>query len=271
MKHYIIILAMIFCASINLQAQKSEYMYLAIKLGVSNAFSGQPDLNPEKYAYTVGMEGESAPQMRIKPSDSFLGYVPGVNASLLFHFDFVGDAAGIFSGIDYNFTGISSKYETLTSNFSIIETHRMHMIGVPLAFKYGSDIWDTQRYIYLGAQINYIASIYTNEKASWGANQGRKLDPAEFNKATFSLFAGFNWRIVNLQIDFYPKSIFNEGYELVTTYKFPSTPKKTVVLHPNQGQVKNYFKVTLAVNVPYGWLSEKNFKIRRMLLKFPWK
>ncbi len=275
MKNYIIAIVTILFMSLSMQAQKNEYRYLAIRLGFSNAFSGQPELNTQKYIYAEALEGASIPQMSVQPVKSFTGYVPGVKASILYHFDFTGDFAGIFTGLDYNFTGVSSKYETLTRGFNIVETHRMHMVGIPLAVKYGPDIWDTQRYVYIGGQINYIASMYTNEKASWGENKGRKLEDTEYNKTTFSLFAGFNWKIINVQFDFYPKSIFNENYELKTTYKFPNPKKgdenKTLTLYPNKGQVSSFFKLTVSVNVPYGWLSEKSFKIRRMLLKVPWK
>ncbi len=275
MKNYIIIAITMLLASINLQAQKNEYMYFAIRFGVSNSFSGQPTLNSERYVYAAGREGEVNPQMRVQPSDSFFGYVPGANASILFHFDFVGDLSGLFTGIDYNFTGLSSQYETLNKGFTVVETHRMHIVGIPLAFKYGPDIWDTQRYLYLGGQINYIASVYTTEKTNWGGELGgRKLDPTEFNKTVFSIFAGFNWRIINLQIDFFPKSIFNENYEIPTDAKYPNpTPDspKIVMVNPNEGQVKSFVKLTVGVNIPYGWLSERNFKIRRALLKFPWK
>ncbi len=264
MKHYILFIIAVLLATTSVNAQKSEYRYLAIRLGFSNAFSGQPGINNEKYVYAPGTEGSGIPEMRVNPVSSFLGYVPGIKASVLYHFDFTGDVAGIFTGLDYNFTGISSKYETLTRGFNIVEIHRMHMIGVPLAFKYGPDIWDTQRYAYLGGQINYIASMYTNEKASWGDNKGRKLESDEYSKTAFSFFAGLNWRILNLQFDFYPKSVFNTGYAMTNSKtKDPS--------YPHKSQVESFYKITVSVNIPYGWLSEKNFKIRRALLKYPWK
>ncbi len=271
MKNYIIAIITVLFASFSMQAQKNEYRYMAIRLGFSNAFSAQPSPNVEKYVYG---QGDNIPQMGVKPASSFLGHVPGVKASILYHFDFTGDMAGIFTGLDYNFTGISSKYETFTKGLNIVETHRMHMVGIPLAIKYGPDIWDTQRYVYFGGQINYIASMYTTEKASWGADKGRKLEPEEYNKTVFSIFAGLNWRVLNVQFDFYPKSVFNEKYELVTGYQFPSQgdqESEKVVLQPNKGQVTNFFKLTVSVNIPYGWLSERSFKMRRMLLKFPWK
>lgn len=264
MKHYILVIIAVFFAYINMDAQNNEYRYLAIRLGFSNAFSGQPGTNPEKFIYGAGAEGTALPQMHVSPAASFMGYVPGVKASILYHIDFTGDVAGMFTGIDYNFTGISSKYETATRGLNIVEIHRIHMVGVPLAFKYGPDIWDTQRYVYLGGQFNYIASMYTNEKASWGENKGRKLEADEYQKTTFSIFAGVNWKILNLQFDYYPKSVFNTGYKLVSEKTGESS-------QPNLGQVGSFYKITLGVSIPYGWLSEQSFKIRRFLLKWPWK
>ncbi len=274
MRHYILTILIIILTSIELKAQKNEYMYFAIRVGVSNAFSSQPTKDPQRYIYAPAEKDVVLPEMQLQPAPSFLGYVPGAKVSLLYHFDFAGDVSGIFTGVDYNFTGISSKFETLDKQFSIVETYRMHMIGVPLALKYGADIWDTQRYLYAGGQINYIASMFTMESVSWGESKGRELEPTEFNKTVFSFFVGFNWKILNVQFDFYPKSVFNQNYEIQTEYKFPSVDKKgakKVVLHPNEGQVDKFFKLSVSVNLPYGWLSERSFKMRRMLLKFPWK
>ncbi len=281
MKRYILLTIAVLFAYLSINAQKNEYMYPAIRLGFSNSFSGQPGANVQKFV-TEG--GDSFDQIAVTPVGSFMGYVPGVKLSMLYHFDFAGDMAGIFTGLDYNFTGISSKYEAVGRDLNMVETHRMHMVGIPLAIKYGPDIWDTQRYGYLGVQLNYIASMYTSEKTNFGKKGSRKLEADEFNKMVFSIFAGVNWKIINFQIDFYPKSIFNKGYKLIdertkpkdgtnlSIYKKKDGKQETVLFSmPNEGQVETFVKFTISVNLPYGWLSEQSFKMRRALLKWPWK
>jgi hypothetical protein len=186
--------------------------------------------------------------------------------SVLFHFDFSGDAAGVISGLDYNYTGITSKYETVNGVYDMKETHRMHMVGVPLAFKYGSDIWDTQRYVYAGVQLNYIIAMSTSEKVSWTSEPGgTKLESDEFKKMAFSVLFGFNWKYANLQLDFYPASVFDDKFKVVD----PTTQRE---YFKYDGQVQQFVKITASVHVPYGWLSEQSFWFRRKLRKVPfWK
>ena len=223
-------------------------------------------MNPNKYLYAPGLTTDDKQQMQLTPLGSFMGYTPGFKGSFLYHFDFTGDMAGIFTGLDYNYTGISSKYKTISGVYNVRETHRMHMVGVPIAFKYGPDIWDTQRYVFVGAQINYIVSMNTAETVSWSSETGgSKLEGQEYKKTNFSLFFGVNWKVANVQFDFYPTSIFNDKFLVVD----PVTKSEYAKY---EGQVKQFFKITASINVPYGWLSEQNFWWRRKLRKFPiWK
>ncbi len=266
MKKYLLSIIILMLVVSSSFGQFSDYAYVALRFGFSNAFSGQPEFNPNKYINAPGVTSDDIQQMQLTPLASAMGYTPGFKGSLLFHFDFTGDAAGLITGLDYNYTGITSHYETVNGVYSMKETHRMHMIGVPLAFKYGMDIWDTQRYIYAGVQFNYIAAMSTSEKVSW-ANEpgGTKLEGDEFNKTTFSVLFGVNWKVVNVQLDFYPSSVFNDKYteaDQVTEDEY----------FKYEGQVQQFFKITASVHVPYGWLSEQNFWWRRKLRKVPfWK
>ncbi len=244
---------------------QNEYRYIALRFGISNGFSGQPEMNPNKYLNAPSYLPDTYEEMQLAPVASFMGWTPGFNGSILYHFDFHGDAAGIITGIDYNYTGITSKYETLTRGYTLTETHRMHMIGVPVAIKYGPDIWDTQRYVYAGAQFNFIAAMNAVQKVSWNTTpSSTKLEGDEFKKTTFSLFFGVNWKVLNVQFDFYPASIFNDTYteaNLVTSGEFLKY----------EGQVKQFFTIKAGLNIPYGWLSENSFWWRRFLRNKPWK
>lgn len=253
-------------------AQKSEYQYLAIRFGAIHGFSGQPDMNPNKYLLAPGVFDEltqltKTGEMQLSPVASYLGYTPGFAASILYHFDFTTDNAGIFTGLDYNYTGLSSKYETnfTSNNHTLQETHRMHMIGVPLAIKYGPDIWDTQRYVYAGIQFNFIASMSAVQKVDWNNTpSSTKLEGDEYKKTTFSLFFGLNYSAFNLQFDIFPTSVFNKTF----TEADPVTGGEYLKY---EGQVESFFTVKTSINVPYGWLSEQSFWWRRKLRKLPWK
>jgi len=266
MKNRILSLIIGLLITSSLYAQKNEYQYIALRFGFSNAFSGKPDMNPNKYAYAPGLTTDDIQQMQLEPLGSFLGYTPGFKGSFLYHFDFTGDMAGVFTGIDYNYTGISSKYQTVARSYTVKETHRMHMVGVPIAFKYGPDILETQRYIYVGAQFNYIVSMSTSEKVSWSSEPGgTKLEGEEYKKTNFNLFFGVNWKVANIQFDFYPTSVFNDKYLVID-------PVTGAEYAKYEGQVEQFFKITASVNVPYGWLSDQSFWWRRFLRKVPfWK
>lgn len=254
-------------------AQKNEYQYIGLRFGAIHGFSGQPEMNPNKYLLAPGVYDEltqttAFEEMQLSPLSKYLGYTPGFNASLLYHFDFRSDNGGIFTGLDYNFSGISSKYETTyaTNHHTLKETHRMHMVGLPIAVKYGPKIWDTQRYVFGGVQVNYIVAMNAVQKVDWNTTpSSTKLESGEYKKINFSIFFGFNYSAFNVQFDFYPKSIFDKTYTV-------SDPVTGGDYLKYDGQVEKFFTIKTSINIPYGWLSEQSFWWRRKLRKFPlWK
>lgn len=254
MKKLILLISIGLLTSTLLYAQKNEYRYLALKFGLSNGFSPKPGFNENKYLYTpVG-------QMQVSPTGS--KYVPGFVFDILYHFDFTTDNAGIYTGLEYNFSGIGAKYNTRYGNYTLDEIHRYHSVGLPLAFKYGPDIWKTQRYLVLGAQVNMILTMSAVQKANFsGDSKSRSLTSAEYNRMFFNFFAAVNYSAFNIQIDYFPKSLFNKKFETATTPTYL----------PYDEQVDVIFAVKATVNVPYGWLSEKSFWWRKFLRKTPWR
>ncbi len=237
-------------------SQKNEYQYIALKFGGSFGFSGAPGFNANKYLNTP--DGE----MQVTPVSSFKGFTPGFAADFLYHFDFTNNNSGIFTGLEYNFNGISAKYVTQEPNvYDMVETYRMHTVGLPIAFKYGPDIWKTQRYVYAGVQINYIITMSSVQKYSWKPTpSAMKLGKDEYNKTAFNLFFGANYSAFNLQFEFYPSSIFNKSYKDAGGFKI------------HDGQVEKRFAIKTSVNIPYGWLSDQSFWWKRKLKKLKiWK
>jgi len=256
MENRILFLILGLCISINSFSQNNEYQYIALKFGASHGFSGTPAFNANKYLITP--DGE----MQATPVSSFKGYTPGFVADLLYHFDFTTDNAGIFTGLEYNYGGISAKYVSQDPNvYSMVETYRMHTVGLPIAFKYGPDIWESQRYLFVGLQINYIIAISSVQKYDWKATPSAlKLEKEEYNPTQFALFFGVNYSAFNLQFDFYPSSVFNKSYKDANDFKI------------HEGQVDNSFAIKTSVNIPYGWLSDQSFWWKRKLKKLKiWK
>ncbi|MFN8255129.1 MAG: outer membrane beta-barrel protein [Bacteroidales bacterium] len=257
MKCRLLIIIITLGLSSMLKAQKNEYQYIGVRFGASHGFSGAPAMNTNKYLNVPPFNDE----MVLLPVSSYKGYTPGFVFDILYHFDFTTDNAGVVAGLEYNYNGISAKYNTEQGGYSMKETFRMNTIGVPVFFKYGPDIWDTQRYFYAGFQFNYIISMQSVQDYSWGTTpSAEKVDPNAYNKTSFGLFAGFNYLAFNIQLDFNPKSVFNKDYRNPDGYLI------------NAGQVDQTITIKTCVNVPYGWLSDKSYWWKKKLRKFPlWK
>jgi hypothetical protein len=252
MKKSIFLLIVAMLVFSQLFSQKSEYRYVALKFGMSHGFSPAPGMNVNKYLYTpVG-------EMQLSPTGST--YVPGFVFDLYYHFDFVTDNAGIYTGLEYNYSGLGAKYDTKYGGYNMKETNRYHSIGVPLAFKYGPDIWKTQRYLYVGAQLNFILAMNSVQEVSWLTTPANlKLTSDEFNRTAFNLFFGINYAAFNFEFDFYPKSIYNTSYQTDDGYK------------PFSSQANQSFLLKTSINIPYGWLSQKSFWWRKVLRNTPWR
>ncbi len=238
-------------------SQKNEYQYIAFRFGASHGFSGAPEFNASKYLRVPPLNDE----MSLSPESSYKGYTPGFLASLLYHFDFTTDNAGIVAGLEYNYNGVSAKYNTQQGGYSMQETFRMHQVGVPVFFKYGPKIYDIQRYLYAGFQFNYIVSMSSVQNYSWSNTPaGEKMDKDAYNKTVFGLIFGVNYLAFNVQVDFYPKSIFNKAYK---------NPDGFLI---NAGQVDQTIAIKTCINVPHGWLTDKSYWWKKKLRKFPlWK
>ncbi len=241
-------------------SQKNEYQYIGLRFGASHGFSGTPDFNPMKYLITPSGE------MQVTPVSGYKGYTPGFVADLYYHFDFTTDNAGIFIGIEYIYDGISSKYETMLPEdqsvgiYTMTETFRMHKVGVPIAFKYGPKIYDSQGYVFGGFQFNYIVSMSSEQSYSWKPTPSAiKLESEEYNKTALNLFIGLNYNAFNIQFDYYPSTPFNRAFDKDGSKIYA-------------GMVEQTFTIKTSINVAHGWLSDQSFWWKKKLRKFPiWK
>jgi hypothetical protein len=241
--------------SVQSYSQKNEYRYPAIKFGLTHGISPTPVFNANKYLNTP------AGEMQLDPVSS--AYVPGFVFDFLYHFDFeTTDNAGIYTGIEYNYGGIGAKYNTkyALDDYSMKETFRYHMVGIPLAIQYGPKFVDSQGYIFAGAQINMVLAMSSVQKVNWsGTPSSKPLPSGAFNRTAFNLFIGVNYSAFNIQLDYYPNSFFNTKFVSEAGYK------------PYLGQVEHSFDIKTTVNVPYGWLSRTSFFWRKILRGTFWR
>ena len=186
------------------------------------------------------------------PSDSYLGYVPGFVADLYYHYDFATENAGIFTGIEYNYYGISSKYETRYGNYTAIEKNMVNSIGIPIAFKFGPDFYKPQAYIYAGFKYSFNINMTSIQKVSWSDAKARaKVDVAQFKRSNIGFFFGVNYTFFNIQFDYMPGNFFDTDYVTSSGYQTA------------QGQPDKMFFISTSLNAPLnGWIGTRNRKLK---------
>ncbi|MBN2757426.1 MAG: outer membrane beta-barrel protein [Bacteroidales bacterium] len=249
-------LLIIILVSIQAFSQKSEYQYFAVRFGATHGFSAQPLFNANKYINTP--DGE----MQAIPADAFLGYTPGFVADIYYHFDFPTDNAGIFTGLEYNYYGMSSKYQTKYGDYTAIEKNMVNSVGIPIAIKFWPDLYKDQKYIYLGAKYSFNLTMTSVQKVSWtNAKAREKIDAEQFSRSNFGMFFGINYLAFNLQFDYVPGTLFNSEY------------KSPLGFLPYEGQPDKMFFITTAINVPVnGWIGKKSYGLKKFFNKLRfWK
>lgn len=219
-------------------------------------FSPQPDTLNNLYLYTP--DGE----MRMFPTEKFMDYVPGINASMHFHLDFQNDKGGIVAGISYFNYGISAKYENHNQLYYLTTTQRVNGVGIPFFVKFGNDIFNDQRYFTLGVQYNLNLALQTIESVNWITesksiwtkdNQTIKGHPV--------FFFGFNYLILNFQIDYMPKSFLYHDYT-----KNVGTSEIPVYAKPYENQPDNLLFFETSINIPLSpWTTRKSYAVNRIV------
>jgi hypothetical protein len=250
-KALIIILVFFYITVVHAQ---SEFNYFTLRIGMNhNIFSPQPTKDFTN-KYLKSPDGE----MQLTPSSSFLDYVPGYNAGIMFHYDFESDRGGLVVGLEYSNSGISAKYNTLTSNYWLVETQRIQAIGIPAFFKFGREIFNKQKYLYIGAQYNFNRKMNEISKVGWTTTRGvRSAGKDEFQSNNIMILFGFNYMFFNVEFDYMPKSFFNIDYiDQTTNYR------------PYSSQPDKLFFIKTSFNIPLSdWTTQKSYKISKFLRK----
>ncbi len=251
---YFIIL-FILLNNINSYSQKwGEYQYFVLRVGMThNLLSGTPGTFDNKFLKTP--KGE----IQLKPVSS-IGYIPAWHIDLYFHYDFSSDKAGIIFGIEYNNGGVSTEYETISNNYTLVEKFRANKIAVPLLLKFGREIFDDQRYIFVGVQYNLNLMLSKTEKVSWINDPLKsKGNIEELRRDNLSFIIGFNYMIFNIQLEYMPQNFLNKDYEIT----FDNINYK-----PFENINQNLFFIKTSFTLPLSdWAGTKNYKVRRFIRK----
>jgi hypothetical protein len=251
MKKAIAIILVIFYYS-TIQAQQNEFNYFSLCIGMThNIYSPQPT-NDFTNKYLNSPDG----QLQLNPASSYFGYVPGYHGGLFFHYDFESDKGGIVVGLDYSNNGISAKYNSTNSNYWLLETQRIQSIGIPAFFKFGSAIFDNQKYLFIGAQYNFNRQMKEISEVGWTSTQGfRKTSNDEFRSNNIMILLGFNIMFFKVEFDYYPKSFINIDYiDQATNYR------------PYSNQPDKLFFIKTSFNIPLSdWTTQKSYKISKFI------
>ena len=237
----------------NALSPMGEYAYTGMRFGMTHGFSGQPEFNANKYLVTPLGE------MQALPADKYLGYVAGFVADFYYHYDFI-ENAGIFGGIEYNYYGMSSKYETKYQGYYAVEKNMVNSIGVPLVFKIGpkKNFNKDQMYVYAGLKYSFNINMTSVQKASWiTATTRAKVESEQIQRTNLGLLFGVNYLAFSLQLDYIPSNFLNINYVSPSGYQ-------TAL-----GQPDKLFFISTTINVPVSnnWIGTRSRKLKKFFKK----
>lgn len=271
MKRILWIFIVLVCQVPFLQAQW-EYQYFSVRFGLNhNLLSPQPgDFQYRELQTPYG-------NIKLYPDNSensnYFYYGADFTADLLFHYDFEGDNLGFAIGAQYSTNGLGAKYVTNIEDlidddrynvtdpksYELIEKYRIHSIGFPLIFKFGSDIYEKQCYFYVGAQYNLNMNFTQIQTVNWLEDERyvKKGLSDGLKKGNILAFAGFNYLVFNFEVGMMPGSFFDEDY----------TDSDGFAIYESQG--KNIFYIKTCISIPISeWLVLNSWqaeKLRRKL------
>jgi len=251
-----IILTIIFASILSGAFAQWEFRYFVLKVGATHQM-----MSPSPKAINNLFLNTQYGEMRLTPDTTFfVDYVPGFNVALHFHFDFSNDKGGIVIGAEYQNFGISSKYKSVYGDYSLIQTHRLNSIGIPIYLKFGNEIFNRQNYFFAGLKYNFNLAVRTTDVVNWSIEHKSKwLNDNEFVSNNLTFFVGFNYMIFNVQLDFMPTTFLNKEYTLNLNGS----------VKPYSTQPDKLFFLETSITVPLSkWTTSKSYFINRMVRKF---
>jgi len=257
MKKIIIAFALIIASLSNIYSQ-SEYRYFVFRIGANHNFlSSQPKTSLNRYLDVEGIGNLKLVPAMEATNSRYIDYNFNVVADIYLHYDLTGDRMGLVLGGEYATNSITAKYISTDGKYWVEETFKAQSIGIPFFIKMGKDIYDAQRYFFVGGQYNINFDL-TEKQTNWAdktytlTKQGQKL-----RKGTITAFIGFNFLIFNLQLDYTPHFFLNADYTDADGLK------------PYKDYTGGYFSFKTSLNIPISeWTTTNNWyyqKLRRKL------
>ncbi len=225
MKKILFIILFIISVLQNSNAQKWEFNYFALEIGINHGFAGAPDTLNNFFVKTDNGDVVVFP-------NSNLEYTPGFNAGLQFHHDFNNNSIGLVFGAKFTTNGFKAGYTSSDKKISLKQTNRVYGVAIPLFIKLSSELYNNQAYFYAGAECQLNFNAYTIEKLKDESQKRRvKIDDGALNKIVVPVFIGFNYKLFNMRATVITKNFLNRDYQMpVGEGKYAQTikPYKTM-------------------------------------------
>ncbi len=247
--------------SIPLLAQWGEFNYFALRLGVTNQFLNPAPLSSNGM-FINSYEGD---RYLIPDTNKFLKYNGGFNVGLDFHFDWHNDMGGFIIGAEYYNFAVSNKFVSTSSNDYIIRTFRIHSISFPVYVKFGYEIFDLQRYAFLGARFNWNLQLDISEEASWNSElRTQSHTDKVMVQYNYVLMGGINFLFLNVEADFFPQTFINKKYTINV-----GTETSPYIIKPFESYPSSYFVITTSLYIPLSpWSTTRSYFLNRLLKSF---
>jgi len=262
MKQTIIFINLLIFGFLSAQAQSGydEYTYWGAKVGVTHSFlDAQPgsDFNNLMLQTPIG-------SIQMKPVDQFKSYTPGFKGAIVLNKDMKNDKMGIVLDLGVSNYGVSGHYITPENPdyWADINYNVMAAQGAILLKIGGKELYDLQRYMYVGGKFNYNFMLYQNQKVSWTADVLYVKQPKEMLKNyNIAATAGLNYMFFFAEVDYVPGGFFQKGYQM-------SLPNGAAV-EPVGEQANSVVYFTTGINLPLNsWTSRKLYDIETTIKRW---
>ncbi len=250
MNRILITLIFFFCLTA-VSAQKNEYKYLGLRVGLSHNYNFMGNKDNENLLLRTNVGDMS----KITTGKN---YVPGAYIDLNYHMDTKSDKYGLVIGLEFQNNGFSFKYVSENQLYKLTDNYRVQSIGLPLYYKFGGrNIYINQQYFYAGVQYNFYLVTQNIQHSNWAnSNYVHSLKNNEVQNSGAALIFGFNSFIYNFQVEFWPVNYINPGY-METSGQFSFKPYSHLSKF-------NYF-VKTGVAFPLNrWLTTKSWRAERV-------
>ncbi len=260
MKKIIFLISLILWAWTS-SAQWSEFNYFAIRLGITNQFLNPAPLSSNGL-FINSYEGD---RYLIPDTNKYLKYNGGFDIGVNFHFDWHNDMGGFVIGAEYYNFAVSNKFVSTSSDDYIIRTMRIHSVSFPVYVKFGYEIFNLQRYAFLGVRFNWNLQLDISEEASWNSELRTQSHTDEVMlQYNFVIMGGINFLFFNVEADFFPNTFLNKNYILDV-----GTETSPYYIKPFETYPNTYFVVSTSIYIPLSpWATTRSYFLNKLLKMF---